>query len=71
MIQINHKNITKEELKAMFLSSKTKVDLAKKLGFNYHNGKVTKIILKLAQKYNCSMDHFNASAPPVASICNS
>ena len=57
------KDLTREKFLELVNASTSKVELAKKLGYDYCNGRVTKIIFSLCETYNVSIDHFDRYLP--------
>lgn len=59
-ILINEKEFSVDLLQRIALDSKNKSDFAKKLGFIYFNGKVSKQIKDIIINYNIDVKHFNS-----------
>lgn len=58
---MNIKDITEEKFKYIVFSSNSNKEVAYKLGYSYHNGKISKIIYSLCERYNICLDHFDRS----------
>lgn len=51
--------INKQEFYDIINRSMSKSEVAKELGYNYINGKISKIINDLVKKYNCDISYFS------------
>ena len=51
--------MNKQEFSDIINRSMSKSEVAKELGYNYINGKISKIINNLVKKYNCDISHFS------------
>lgn len=54
-------NLQSEELLEMAAECHSKTEFAAKLGFHYYNGKISKIIDNVCEKYNINISHFDPS----------